>query len=227
MEMGFQWATWTAFDRSESYGFVCGWKRSESPTFWARFTPPAMRAAKLLDPRPGKQLVRWLEALRIERPEALEQKDLSITLTYEDGRSIKIPATEYGNLATASADLCNIFEARAYEIESRTETEEQVVEQVASPTVASLTPLPHDCKTIRRAQVEAFLQECNKLSPKRIYKRHIWLSVEHQKGRQFEYWQECSSKATREDHVTLPEPISMKPQDFLALLHRKKLLPEE
>jgi hypothetical protein len=83
---------------------------------------------------------------------------------------------------------------------------------------------PLDCSSMRRAQIDAFLQICNRLSARRIHRRHIWLAVEHSTGRQFEYWQACNSKATAEDGINFARVLVMEPVNFLALLVRKKLI---
>lgn len=79
----------------------------------------------------------------------------------------------------------------------------------------------------RAAEVAMFLQECNKHSPVRLHKRHIWLSAGHSKGRQFEYWQACSLKATQEDERNFSRILRMKPEDFVALLEKKRLISEK
>lgn len=84
-----------------------------------------------------------------------------------------------------------------------------------------------DCKTRRRAQIEDFLRKCNAHSRRRIYKRHLWRSVGHSRPRQFEYWQECSEKATDEDRRNFERVVATDPQEFVALLGRLKLIDVE
>lgn len=74
-----------------------------------------------------------------------------------------------------------------------------------------------------RAEVDAFLFECNKLSDKRIRRRHIWQSVGHLKGRQFEYWQANDVRATKADHSNFRRILREGPEKFLATLRAKKL----
>lgn len=82
----------------------------------------------------------------------------------------------------------------------------------------------HPCK--HKNEVNAFLQQCNQLSATRIWKKHIWLLVGHSKGRQFEYWQACNDKkATAEDRTNFSRVIKMKPEQFLAALRQKHLIP--
>ena len=81
-----------------------------------------------------------------------------------------------------------------------------------------------DCKARRMAEVAAFLGECNKHSKTRIFKRHIWLSAGHRKGRQFEHWQACDDEATEADNRNFPRILRMNPQGFLALLRQKNLI---
>ena len=73
-------------------------------------------------------------------------------------------------------------------------------------------------------EVNAFLQACNRHSRARIYKRHIWLLVGHTKGRQFEYWQAGSPKATSEDKNNFGRILRTSPEDFLAALRRKGII---
>lgn len=68
-----------------------------------------------------------------------------------------------------------------------------------------------DTHTSRKKQVEQFLRQCNSLSQPRIYKRHIWQCVGHVKGRQFEFWQACSHKATSADHRNFTRILDMDP----------------
>jgi hypothetical protein len=78
-----------------------------------------------------------------------------------------------------------------------------------------------DGKTARRQQVETFVRECNAISTTPIYRNHIWRSVGHSKGRQFEYWQACSPKATDEDNQNFSRVLNMAPQKFVALVSRR------
>ena len=73
----------------------------------------------------------------------------------------------------------------------------------------------------RRAAVEAFLLDCNKLSERgsKVARKHIWQAAGH--SRQFEYWQSGSDKATEEDDRNFRRLLSMSPADFLALLQKK------
>ena len=72
----------------------------------------------------------------------------------------------------------------------------------------------------RRAAVEAFVVECNKLlnAGSKVVKRHIWQAAGHTDRRQFQYWQSGSDKATEEDDRNFRRILSMSPADFLALL---------
>ena len=105
-------------------------------------------------------------------------------------------------------------------------------EALTQQNISSIGPSPAsekvdeaDCRALRLAQVNAFLRACNERSKKRIYKRHIWLAVGHTKGRQFEHWQACDDEATEADDRNFPRILGMKPEDFMALLEQKSLLP--
>jgi hypothetical protein len=75
----------------------------------------------------------------------------------------------------------------------------------------------------RRAAVEAFLLDCNKLSERgsKVARKHIWQAAGHRHSRQFEYWQSGSEEATEEDDRNFRRLLSMSPADFLALLQKK------
>jgi hypothetical protein len=75
----------------------------------------------------------------------------------------------------------------------------------------------------RRAAVEAFLVECNKLldAGSKVVKRHLWQAAGHTDRRQFQYWQSGSEEATAEDDRNFRRILSMSPADFLALLQKK------
>lgn len=95
----------------------------------------------------------------------------------------------------------------------------------STPSLAS-SPDEHPCK--RGSEVVTFLQKCNQLSAARVRKKHIWLLIGHSKGRQFEYWQACNEeKATAEDKINFSRVLRMKPEDFLAALRKKRLLPSD
>ena len=78
----------------------------------------------------------------------------------------------------------------------------------------------------RRSQVDAFLEECNRVSdlPAEIIRKHIWRAAGHKRSRQFEYWQSNSDRATLEDNRNFGRLLSMSPLDFVELLKRKNLL---
>jgi hypothetical protein len=76
----------------------------------------------------------------------------------------------------------------------------------------------------RSSEVDDFLRRCNDSSPTRIRRNHIWKSVGHSKGRQFEYWQSCNEKATGEDDLNFNRIIRMKPEDFVEILRKKGLI---
>lgn len=84
-------------------------------------------------------------------------------------------------------------------------------------------PSEDPCK--RKGEIDAFLQRCKELSVTRVLRRHIWLLVGHSKGRQFEYWQACDKKATREDEINFSRVLRMEPEEFIALLRQKHLIP--
>ena len=80
--------------------------------------------------------------------------------------------------------------------------------------------------TTRRAQVEEFLDRCNKLPdvPRRIIKKDIWRAARHTSQRQFMHWQARHAKATGQDEKTFAGFISMEPTKFVKLLTRRRMI---
>ena len=77
----------------------------------------------------------------------------------------------------------------------------------------------------RRSQVDAFLEECNRVndSPGEILRKHISLAGGHKTPRQFQRWQSSSDKAPAEDARNFGRLLSMNPPDFVELLKKKNL----
>jgi hypothetical protein len=110
----------------------------------------------------------------------------------------------------------------------RTSAKHALGRDASTPEIEKDQKNSEDCKSLRLAQVATFLQACNKISRQRIYKRHLWRSAGHSKGRQFEYWQECNEKkATDEDRRNFNRILSMDPAKFIALLKQQKLIDQE
>ena len=80
-------------------------------------------------------------------------------------------------------------------------------------------------KPDRRAAVEAFLGQCNKLldAGSKVVKKHLWQAAGHTDRRQFQYWQSGSEEATAEDDRNFRRILSMSPADFLAFLKKKDI----
>ena len=95
-----------------------------------------------------------------------------------------------------------------------------------SPTVAPVSRSAGNPGTDRSALVYDFLQRCNQEPdlPEKIRKTHIWRSVEHGTGRQFQYWQKRDPAATGEDERNFGRTLAMEPGEFVALLRKKNLL---
>lgn len=131
------------------------------------------------------------------------------------------------DLSQTSSLFCSHLEITALneERKSRTQPSETIAQQTHAELGPGLVSAP-DCKALRRGQVEIFLEQCNKISTKRIYKNHIWKSVGHKSARQFEYWQECSDKATAEDQRNFSRTLTAAPATFLAILKKQQLIPE-
>jgi hypothetical protein len=188
-----------------------------------------------------ESLTGWLEALRgsglnaeMSGSGVKSNPDGTITDHTYSGRIVRI--------CEASADLCKQYESLALEAERMAQVQEEArikAEQYNADRAAldenenSIETPPEtqpaeneisDCKTRRRASVDAFLQQCNRQSSTPIRRRHIWLSVGHSKGRQFEYWQGCDPKATMEDHGNFGRILRTKPEEFLTILRQKGLL---
>jgi hypothetical protein len=78
--------------------------------------------------------------------------------------------------------------------------------------------------TERRDRVDRFLRACNDETPTKITRKHIWAAAKHKSGRQFQYWQGASPKATRADDTTFGRLLRMAPAEFLSLIERKGLI---
>ena len=136
--------------------------------------------------------------------------------------------------------------AKQYGVKPEEVTQEQIQFEVAGllPYYPSITVIPSqtvDAEMLpkesvleveqthkgctRSGEVSAFLKRCNELSDITIYKRHIWQSVGHARGRQFEYWQECNeAKTTEADRRNFSRILREGPERFLAALKRKGLI---
>ncbi len=86
----------------------------------------------------------------------------------------------------------------------------------------------------RRVAVDAFLARCNENRSPKVHRTHIWQAAGHTDPRQFQYWQAGEDRlpgqrrgATRADEQNFRTILSMKPEDFLAFLMKKQLLPAQ
>jgi hypothetical protein len=207
--MGILIAEWTAIQKPH-WNLSCG----RFATLAAQFEPLARRGGVKLNCAKDS-LEGWLDSMRKEgtyQSEEMTHKKRVIACTIHD-------------LFRQSADFCNRLESRALEEEhlQRRDPEKRGVIKKGKREQTDIAA--KDCKARRRAQVEAFLKNCNKESSERIYKRHLWRSVGHSKPRQFEYWQECNEKkTTEEDKRNFGRILAMSPEDFIALLKRLELI---
>ncbi len=76
----------------------------------------------------------------------------------------------------------------------------------------------------RRTRIENFLRQFPDSSIDRIHKLHIWKAVGHTTGRQFQFWQAGSEKATKQDDINFSRILAMNQEEFHALLRKKQLL---
>ena len=76
----------------------------------------------------------------------------------------------------------------------------------------------------RKEQVDSFLQSCNALLETKLSRKHLWRGAGHTTDRQFQFWQANDPKATLQDDQNFSRLLAMKPEDFVQLLRRKKLL---
>ncbi len=100
--------------------------------------------------------------------------------------------------------------------------EKEAIESV----VLNETPTQSEAEENPRAVVDAFLVQCNRepnLSAK-VIRKHIWRSVGHKNGRQFQYWQAESAEATESDRQNFQRVIDMAPRDFISILTKKGIL---
>jgi hypothetical protein len=182
-------------------------------------------------------LIGWLEALRESGLNA-EMSGSGIKSTPDGALTDRTYSGRISRICEASADLCKQYESLALEMERVAQVQEEariksephnayraaLDENEGRPEAPETEPEAQpgestpksegemsDCKARRRASVDTFLQQCNRQSSAPIRRRHIWLSVGHSKGRQFEYWQGCDPKATMEDHGSFGRILRMKP----------------
>jgi hypothetical protein len=184
-----------------------------------RFEGFARRAGTKIDPQCMDSLAAWLSLLKRKG-----RRDL-VKYGSEPGRG------QIQCVCAVSADYCLFLENQAVEAERIARYEKELESQSNIRNVPGESPAQKreessqsDCRNKRIEQVVAFLAACNRKSAKRIYKRHIWLSVGHTKGRQFEYWQACKSAATAADDRNFSRILGMKPEEFVTLLRQKHLL---
>jgi len=158
-------------------------------------------------------------------------------------------------LCVASAERCTEHESYALQAELRekqqriekqaqiwTLMEQHSAELKQASETATLGPVVDDLHTVaseesskekspeagtRRSKVEEFLRSCNAHSKIRIRRRHIWLLAGHTKGRQFEFWQADSDKATDADERNFRRILGLAPAAFIAQLQNKGIIPHD
>jgi hypothetical protein len=204
-KVSFQWVDFPTPTHPES------WDMSfpDFPLHTARlkFETLARRAAARLEPLCCDGLSAWLSHLKWNgRPDLVK--------FFEGMRRGRIDTVRI-----VAADCCLKLESKALGRERLARYERERQSKLGSAPAESLPT--SDGKAARRQQVEIFVRECNAISATLIYKSHIWRLVGHSKGRQFEYWQACSPKATDGDNGNFSRVLNMGPQKFVALVSRR------
>ena len=97
----------------------------------------------------------------------------------------------------------------------------------ANLTVVQQRASAEEPEADRRKIVDTFLNQCNRESGAgfKVTRKHMWLVAGHKHPRQFQYWQERSSKATEEDDRNFRRILSMLPGEFIELLNKRGIFP--
>jgi len=91
-----------------------------------------------------------------------------------------------------------------------------------NPVPFDLTEQDLETEGGRKKAVTSFLSACNRVSQKRIFKKHIWQAMGHKSSRSFQYWQAMSPKAGEECPTNVRRILAMAIPEFLDLLCRKE-----
>jgi hypothetical protein len=188
----------TELNRMSSWQLISS--RDIGLSYLTRYDTLARRGAMKLPDEGSDLLDKWLNAIEKRIPHAVTER--------ATGRYIV-------HLYSQSANLCRMFESVALE------AEHHGMVRIPPATV----PVEAERSCTRSAQVSAFLVACNRSCQTRLRRRHIWLLVGHARGRQFEYWQACSEKATAGDNRNFVRVLGLSPEDFIDQLKRKHLIP--
>jgi hypothetical protein len=95
-----------------------------------------------------------------------------------------------------------------------------------------VAPIPQelatDNKADRHRMVDDFLAACNREADadSKVTRKDIWRAAGHKHARQFQYWQQRSDQATERDDMNFRRIISLLPVDFVALLKKKGISPQ-
>jgi hypothetical protein len=79
----------------------------------------------------------------------------------------------------------------------------------------------------RREMADCFLAACNRESHSglKVNRTHLWRAAGHKSGRQFQYWQRSSDKATEVDDRAFRRLLDLLPAEFISLLKKKGIFP--
>ena len=102
--------------------------------------------------------------------------------------------------------------------------ETELLRVVESQSEPGSDRAPEEGTTDLRTLVDDFLQNFRMATDGKITRKQIWQAAGHKTGRQFEFWQSGSPKATREDDRNFRRLLNLQPQEFADLLQRLKNL---
>ncbi|MCX6602135.1 MAG: hypothetical protein NTV52_00880 [Acidobacteria bacterium] len=107
---------------------------------------------------------------------------------------------------------------------SLTATEEESSEEQSQDLRPFLNKSPVAKPTKNREAVDKFLERCKKIEGFKPLRKHIWLSVGHERARQFQYWQAEHERATYTDNENFDRTVTMEPAKFLEQLKMLNLV---
>jgi hypothetical protein len=76
----------------------------------------------------------------------------------------------------------------------------------------------------RKAWVDSFLSRFLHETGVKATRTQIWRAAGHGKARQFQFWQASSPKASKQDDLTFPRILAMKPIEFETLLKKRGII---
>jgi hypothetical protein len=202
-----------------------------------KFLFHARRGGEVLNPGSSDFLVAWLNALRLWSGHSKFKMERFGHEQNTDGSAVKHHHTGIiHRVCEASANYCSEMEVSTrkaelwnklqaqHERKKASEIAYSKAEDVTLP-VQELAVMTADDGPDRSRLVDDFLQRCNRESPIKLRRKHVWLAAGHGHARQFQYWQERSDKATAGDVRNFRRILRMTTAEFTALLKKKGIPP--